>query len=195
MPEPTWLQMWNVPQPEKADGWAGQMTIPRELILKDNKLFSKPLKELESLRTSKKTYKNLKLDKETELDGISGEVGELLATVDAKQNFSIKIRNTLEISYDATNNIVKIIRDGSGDENLAGEREAKISPCKRLKLRIYLDKSSAEIFVNDGEAVFSARIYPEENSTAIIFIPKENNLSVKEISFYKLAQSLPNPRM
>jgi beta-fructofuranosidase len=33
-------------------------------------------------------------------------------------------------------------------------------------LRIYIDRSSVEIFVNNGDAVFSSRIFPtaEENS-------------------------------
>ena len=190
-----WLQMWNVPQPEKTDGWAGQMTIPRELILKDNKLFSKPLKELERLRTSKKTYKNLNLDKETTLDGISGAVGELFIKVDAKEKFSVEIRNALKLFYNPEDKIFKIIRHNCVDEGLAGEREAKISPCKRLKLRIYLDKSSAEIFVNNGEAVFSARIYPEENSTDIVFIPEENNFSIKEVTFYTLGTGIPQPKI
>ncbi|MBO7702878.1 MAG: GH32 C-terminal domain-containing protein [Solobacterium sp.] len=30
-------------------------------------------------------------------------------------------------------------------------------------MRIFIDRSSIEIFVNDGEAVFSSHVYPEDN--------------------------------
>lgn len=190
-----WLSMWNVPQPEKADGWTGQMTIPRELKIKNGKLFSKPINELKSLRTDKKIYKNLNLDKETKLDGIFGETGELCIKIDTKKNFSIDIRNALKLSYNSAENIFKIIRHDSVDENLNGEREAKISPCEELNIRIYIDKSSAEIFLNDGEIVFSVRIYPEETSTDIIFIPEDENFAIKEVKFFNLKKSFPQPSL
>ena len=190
-----WLQMWNVPQPEQLDGWAGQMTIPRELKLVGDKIFTPPIKELEKLRKGKKSYKTLSLDKETKLDGIGGEVGELCLTVNGKQNFSVLIRKTLKLSYDAKEGIIKIIRDGSSDERLAGEREAKISPCKKLSFRIYIDKSSVEVFVNDGEIVFSSRIYPEETETDIVFIPEEKTFNIANVTFHNLVQSVPDPRM
>lgn len=190
-----WLQMWNVPQPEQADGWAGQMTIPRELQLKNDKVYSIPIKELETLRQKETAYKDLTLEKETQLKGVEGAVGELLLTVNVAKSkkFFVEIRKTLKVAYD--NGIVKLIRDAAGDEGLAGEREVKISSGKKLKLRIYLDKSSAEVFVNDGEAVLSARIYPEEDRQEIIFVPEENELAINEVKFYTLAQSFPAPRM
>ena len=36
-----------------------------------------------------------------------------------------------------------------------------------LKLQIFVDVSSVEIFVNDGEEVFTARIFTGENSNGI----------------------------
>ena len=171
------------------------MTIPRELKLVGGKIFMTPIKELENLRTSEKNYKNISIDKAKNFDGVCGEVGELCLTCGAKEKFSVKIRDALKIFYDPETSTVKIIREGLGDEKLAGEREAKISSCEELNFRIYIDKSSVEIFVNEGEAVFSARIYPQENSQEITFIPEENNFAIKEINFYNLEQAVPNPRM
>jgi len=192
-----WLQMWNVPQPEQADGWAGQMTIPRELKIKNGKVYSVPIKELETLRRNKKTYSNTTLEKADKLAGVEGSVCELLLTVDAlkSKKFSIDLRGTVKLFYDAEAGIFKLIRDAAGDEKLAGEREVKISPSANLKLRIYLDKSSVEVFINDGEAVLSARIYPAEDAQEIVFVPEDNLLSLKEVEFYKLAQSFPKPKM
>ena len=188
-----WLDMWFMPQPEQADGWAGQMTIPRELKIKNNKLYSTPIKELEKLREHKIILKDLSIDKATSFDGISGAAVELCLTVDAKDNFSITIRNTFRIAYD-NSGIIKINRDAAFDERLAGERETAISPHKNLKLRIFIDRSSVEVFVNDGEAVFSARIYPEETATGIEFVPQEK-LNISELKFYTLGEGIPQPEI
>ena len=41
----------------------------------------------------------------------------------------------------------------------------------------------------------SARIYPPETSTEIVFIPENKVLEIEEVTFYQLAQSIPDPRM
>lgn len=45
-----WMAMWESSMPEQKDGWAGALTIPRELILKDDHLYMRPVKELLALR-------------------------------------------------------------------------------------------------------------------------------------------------
>ena len=190
-----WLDMWHSPMPEQEDGWAGQMTVPRELHVKDGKIFSTPVKELELLRGEKVSYENLLLDKPTKLDGVSGEVGELLATIDLAKtkNFSIELRRSGSektiLSYE--NGTVKLNRDKSG-KSLSGEREVTIAPAAELKLQIFIDRSSLEIFVNDGEAVLSTRIYPKENSKEIVFVPTQA-LSLKELTFFKLNAGIAQP--
>ena len=192
-----WLQMWFAAQPEQADGWAGLMTVPRELKMVGDKLFTPPVEELKTLRTNKRSFQNLLLEGETAIDFDGNEALELNLTVDVSQSkkFSVRIRRTITIFYDAEIGILKLIRDQAGDERLAGEREVNLAPCEELNLRIYLDRSSVEVFINDGEAVLSARMYPAEDATDIIFAPAEKQLEIKEVIFYTLAQSFPNPKM
>ena len=193
-----WLDMWGTPMPEQADGWAGQMTIPRELHIVDGKIFTTPVKELELLRGEKVSYENLSLSKATKLDGVRGDIGELLATIDLTQskNFSIELRSSGKektvLSYDKTTGIVKLNRDKSG-KILKGEREVEISLAAEMKLQIFIDRSSLEIFINDGEAVFSTRLYPKENSQDIVFVPTQGALSLKQVTFYNLHEGIPQP--
>ncbi|MBD3878775.1 MAG: glycoside hydrolase family 32 protein [Quinella sp. 1Q5] len=193
-----WLDMWGTPMPEQADGWAGQMTVPRELHIKDGKIYSTPVKELELLRGNKTFYENLSLTKATKLDGVRGDVGELLTTIDLTQskNFSIELRSSGKektiLSYDKATGIVKLNRDKSG-EALTGEREVKLSPADEMTLQIFIDRSSLEIFINDGEAVFSTRLYPKANSKDIIFIPTQGALHLKQVTFYNLHAGIPQP--
>ena len=191
-----WMDNWDIPIVEKTsgDGWACQMTVPRELHFKDGKIISTPVKELEKLRTNEKTYKNLTLNQETKLDGVRGNVGELVLNVDTKAspNFKIKLRSSATeetvLSYDKATGIFSMNRDKSG-QGAGGTSQVKISPSDNLKMQIFLDKSSVEIFLNDGEAVISNRIYPQESSQDIVFVPS-GQLKINEISFYNIDKAL-----
>lgn len=192
-----WLDMWGTPMPEQADGWAGQMTVPRELHLRGGKIFSTPVKELELLRGNKVTHENLSLKRSTKLVGVQGNIGELLVTIDLarSENFSIDLRRSgtekTVLSYDKATRTVKLNRDKSGAV-LSGEREVTLAAAAELKLQIYLDRSSLEIFINDGEATLSTRLYPNENAQDIIFNP-QSTLHLKRVTFYSLNEGIPQP--
>ncbi|EFN4094070.1 glycoside hydrolase family 32 protein, partial [Escherichia coli] len=50
------------------------------------------------------------------------------------------------------------------EEGLDGYRSVELPDTEYLTLRIFLDRSSVEVFVNDGEATLSSRIYPQADS-------------------------------
>ena len=41
-----WLDMWESNMPEQENHWAGMMSIPRVLEVKDNMIYSKPIEEI-----------------------------------------------------------------------------------------------------------------------------------------------------
>ena len=53
--------------------------------------------------------------------------------------------------------------------NLDGYRSIPLPQGDTLALRIFIDTSSVEVFINDGETVMSSRIYPQ---------PEERELSL-----------------
>ena len=188
-----WLSMWNVEMPEQADGWAGLMTVPREIILRNGKIFTPPVKELEILRGKTFTYKDLFIRQISELDNIRGAVGELVLDIDIKNNpvFNIELRagDNERTVLNYAENKLKL------DCNQSGEGSKKICECTleksdKLSLRIFLDKSSVEIFANDGEKVISARIYPPENSQKILFVPVEKALKINSANYYNFEEAL-----
>jgi len=191
-----WLAMWYADMPEQEDGWAGLMTVPRELHIKNGKLISVPVKELESLReSSAATHTNLKLTEPEKLYGVRGETGELIVEVNLAKsdNFSVELRaggdeKTL-LNYDKSTSIFQLNRENSG-VGPKDNREVQLEPSNKLKLRIYIERSSVEVFINDGEAVMSARIYPAETSQDIIFVPRDGKLTLNEVTFYKLGEGI-----
>lgn len=195
-----WLDMWESPFPENTDGWSCMMTVPRELHVVDGKIQSTPVKELETLRIGEKSYSNVTIDKKTRLDGISGETGELVVSIDSRnaKGFSIELRSgggeKTVLSYDNRSQLLKLNRNKSG-KALKGEREVRLASSDVMNLRIFLDRSSIEVFVNDGEAVMSTRVYPKETSQGIVFIPEGGSITLNDVSMYRIAQGIPQPRI
>ena len=125
---------------------------------------------------------------------MKGNVGEMVLNVDTKasKSFKIKLRSSATeetvLAFDKGSNKFCVIRDKSG-EGAGGISEVQLAPSDNLKMQIFLDKSSVEVFLNDGEAVLSNRIYPQESSQDIVFVP-EGNLKINKLSFYQLENGL-----
>ena len=152
-----WMDMWESDFPEKADGWAGALTLPRELILKDDKLYMRPIKELSQLRTAELASWDKNLTQKTLL--CEGEKqAELELTLDSA-DFSLTLNDPktsaqIKLSFDHKAQTF-ILENGD-------KRYATIAPKSKLKLQLFIDTSSLEIFINDGEAVFTERFYFEK---------------------------------
>ncbi|MBQ7476627.1 MAG: GH32 C-terminal domain-containing protein, partial [Selenomonadaceae bacterium] len=188
-----WLDMWQSPFPEQEDGWSCILTIPRELkMTEDGKVLTVPPEELKGMRKECVSYKDLCIDKETELEGVKGAVAELLFDVDVKQtgDFQFELRCSEDGSektvfyYNAAENFFGLNRDKAGREQ-SGTREFDLPrEVDVLKFRIYLDRSSIEVFINDGEWVMSTRVYPREDSTGIRFVPTSGKMVIPSVEFY-----------
>ncbi|MCU6763740.1 Sucrose-6-phosphate hydrolase [uncultured Roseburia sp.] len=133
--------------PTVAYGWQHCMTIPRELKYADGMLKMEPVRELEQLRGEEIRV------------CVSGE-----SAVECPRTADILVDNHSEefyFEYDQT----FCLEWKAGCLQLRYLNKDYGRTCRKLrlkhldKLRIIIDVSSAEIFVNAGEAVFSSRFY------------------------------------
>lgn len=148
-----WMNAWDSDMHEKQDGWAGALTIPRELHIKDDHIYQQPVNEMEALRTAKliagvmETGHEYELPRTAELNlAFEAADGELFNITDGEHN--------LTIGADTEGGRLVIQRNTKD-----GERAAQVADFANLKLQIFVDKTSAEIFVNEGERTFTERIY------------------------------------
>ena len=151
-----WMNAWDSPMYEKEDGWAGALTIPRELRVEKGRLYQQPVAELAAMRVRRIMVGGLVPGSRVSLPAASeielsfkncGDFsGRLLKIGDGEQE--------LAISLDAKGS--RIIVERTTED---GMRAAKILPFKDLDLQIFVDRSSAEIFVNRGEITFTERMY------------------------------------
>ena len=185
----SWLDMWESKMPEQKDGWCGMMSIPRVLKVKDNTVYSLPAPELVKLRKSE-VHHEVTTDKTVSFDDVAGDCYELNAVFDLTEangvNLKLRVSENEEtdIAYDKETNILLLDRDKSGS-GIEGQRQVEVAPIdNKLSLRIFSDRSSLEIFINDGQRVLSSRVYPTEEATGIVFVP--NGLMNISIDFYKI---------
>mgnify|MGYP002701700958 FL=1 len=190
-----WMQNWDTcnmrSQPKK---WFGQMSLPRELSIRDGRLYQWPIRELEQLRCNKAEYRGVKVaDGIVRLEGVAGRQVDLeleirpagleetdrapgaeslaeagsadrQAGTDMYRKFAVRFAQDTEhhtaVSFRPHESILKIDRKFSGSRRaIIHQRRSLVSHDRgRLRLRIILDRFSAEIFVGDGEQVLTATI-------------------------------------
>jgi fructan beta-fructosidase len=67
-----------------------------------------------------------------------------------------------------------------------GRHKAKVRATAKLRLHIFVDRSSLEVFVNQGEAVLTDRIYPQLSSDGIELYSDGGRGRVVSLSIWKL---------
>lgn len=174
-----WMGLPDLEYPTDKSGWAHCLTIPRQLSLREGKLIQHPVSEMVKLRgDSEGTHMKFTLDHETrsfaDFAGMAYELECEIRDFDAEV-VGIELRASAEektvLQYDRLNQ--KVILDRSQSGATLAEQNGNVRRCALnadvLKFHIFVDSSSVEIFVNDGEEVFTSRIFPSKDSTEIRF--------------------------
>lgn len=166
---------------------AGIQCLPRELSLsEDGMLRIKPLRELESLRDEKKVVKDLtvKGDSIHLLDDIKGDTIELEVIISAPQAKEFGIN----LLCDEKGENGFPISTGTGAKTLTVDYvnpPFELKPNEDLTLRIFIDKSMIEVFVNDRQATVAWHEYSPENLRVSLF-SKGGDIVVKQLTAWKM---------
>lgn len=162
-----WMSPFDERFAEKADGWAGSLTLPRELVLDNHQLKNRPIQELKFLRSKTLLNKKISLHGEKELSVTDPQHIEYLFRFNdqAPQEFRWKISNSdgTILKIKATNNNIVLYRAGEKDQY----RYARLN-CPLSDIHIFVDTSSIECFINDGAISFTERYYTTKPVTTII---------------------------
>ena len=176
-----WMQNWNtVGSRPNGCRWFGQMTLPRELSIRNGRLIQAPVRELESCRRNKVVYRDVLVSSETNLHGIQGRMIDMTVTVRPASHepysyFRLNVAKDGEfvttIRYKPDTSILKIDRTRSGsNSDVVHTRSLLVRPRDgEIKLRVVMDRYSVEVFVNDGEQAATATIYTRQEADAVSF--------------------------
>ncbi|MBE4908475.1 glycoside hydrolase family 32 protein [Bacillus luteolus] len=190
----SWMNMWESEMPEQKYEWAGAITLPRVMTLENGTLRISPVPELKSLRKDKVAYERIQVNGNELLPKVDGSFVELKVTIDAKDatQFGLKVRVNEDLGeetvlyYDTRTKVITFNRDNSG----AGPKGIRQAPVElidnKLHLHLFLDSSSVELFINEGEKVMTGRIYPNEESIGIQFF-SEGEIELLKVEKWTVA--------
>lgn len=135
------------------NGWQHALTMPRELILKDGIIYQRPVEEIKALRGNNRTFAADEF-KDLEVENLSFE---LYAEFEKCNGFKLNLRNDISLSFDKSKGLIELNMGESG----CG-RDARYAYCDEIRnIDVYSDTSAFEIFINDGEIVFTTRAYTD----------------------------------
>ena len=152
----SWIGLPDNHYPTEEEDWEGSMTLPRELRVVNGKLVQTPVAGIEALR-----------EKELPADGTLVPACELEVTPkagDFELNLFTKADGSggFRMKYDAAKGAFTVDRTGLDkrfNQQVGEVLELPVeTPLK--KLRVFIDRCSVEIFVNDGEETFTSHVYP-----------------------------------
>ncbi len=151
-----WMGIGDIPysNPTVSLGWQHCLTLPRELTVReDGVILQNPVRELGKLRRDA-----------TKIDGKIAVPAafpfELRGITEG--DFELKLENVLTLTYQQGEAHLTIAEAAGYGRT---ERFAKLPACRDI--RIIADCSSAEIYLNGGEVVFSTRYYPASVETMV----------------------------
>lgn len=170
-----WMQMWHRTFPTAKHGWAGAMILPRELSLKDGKLYQAPVREIERYRWDPIFFDHVKIGSRSELMKVNGNKIELIFTLDLGDAKRVGVKlyqrgeHDARIYYDREKDRVIFDRSRMGIEiaHDPKEKDAAVRSVKvdvgdnTLSMRIFLDVSSCEVFLNGGERAMTGNVYSD----------------------------------
>jgi levanase/fructan beta-fructosidase len=164
-----------------------QMSFPYELKLRrygynSYRLFAMPVREIESLRSGPRTWTDLVLKPGgNPLAGLTGDTWDIVAEIEpgTAKEVGFKLRGRT-VTYS--------VRERAHENALVtGNKSAPLGLKKgRFRLRILLDRSSVEIFGNDGELVMPFCFLPEEKAGLELFATG-GEAKVVSLSMYALS--------
>ena len=136
--------------------WQHCLTLPRQLVLKGDKIYQLPVDELKAMRQSEIVMNNLSLGEKKEIELFENYAFELNLEFTNSTKFRLTLREDLKLSYE--NGIFTLALGESG----YGRDERSVAVDTIENLHIYSDHSIVEVYLNNGAEVFTTRIYNKE---------------------------------
>jgi fructan beta-fructosidase len=204
-----WMSNWDdyaILVPTK--GWRSALTIPREIWLVNTpdgiRISQHPVDELKKLRGEKlsigqKTFGDSLVVSENNIQKELELAFDLSKSTSTSLGFIISnSRNEkVAIGYDKTKNEFFIDRTASGKTGFSRKFPRRhAAPYKAngvLKIHAFIDNSSVEVFVDDGEVVMTELFFPNEDFARLTLFSNGGNAELLKTDIYKLQRIFGPP--
>lgn len=194
-----WMNNWAYADntPTVKEGFNGQDSIVREIALKEGEpdeyyLTSQPKKELDQLIKDTDSYPELKVDGDLTLDAV-GDIFQLEADIswDEAENIGIRLRESnkqnrhIDIGFFPREAYSYVNRESvhqPDDNNEMVESKAPMDQHQKdAHLKILVDKTSVEVFIDDGKITHSNLVFPLQEDQGITLFSEGGKAIFKNV--------------
>ena len=199
-----WANNWYYATTIPTTPWKSAMALPRTLSVKkmDNNwiLFQKPIATISAQRKKLLALPNENLDNNKKLLSVKSNQFELQLSISPnnKETVSgvrIAVGNNsyFEIGYNNEKQTLYIDRSKISNDTFNVNykkmnfyEKSVMLKNNKIDIDIYFDNSIAEIFVNGGEAAFTAQIFPKKDNIGIELFSNNSKTKFSNIKFWEL---------
>lgn len=196
-----WMSNWDYARDTPTYKWRSTMTIPRELTLakKDESYLvrSRPVRELKNFVSKEKNedvitptdFQTLFSDNTIDFEKLTFS---LTMTELKNEAYSIDLYNasgdTLKLGLNNKEKFIFLDRSKSGIVNFSDKFAPNISKVQieekfnSMELEVVLDKTSIEVFINDGEIVLTELFFPNSPLDSISISSNDDTFQIKDVS-------------
>ncbi|OAS89283.1 MULTISPECIES: glycoside hydrolase family 32 protein [Metabacillus] len=186
-----WMGLPDIEYPTDSEGWAHCLTLPRELSIEGNVLYQKPIRELKEKRKNEVSAKLELSDSVENLGTLSGNSFEMICEVEigSAQRAGLKLRvgegeeTLLYLDHGVKKVVLDRTKTGTPFAQEYGTIRQKHYQKNKVRFQIFIDISSIEVFVNDGEIVFTSRLFPKIESQGIQFFAEKGSAKIEAIQW------------
>ncbi len=199
-----WMGNWEYAREVPTSWGSGYLGIPRDLSIQSweggLRLCQQPIPELANLRGSPVEAAAIEVIGSMSIPGFTPRANqyELDLTFDATtqaHTFGVRLaigeRGSIVVGYDRQAQTLFVDRttpeNGAFSERFARRVTTPLALVDGLRLRIFVDHASVEVFANDGEATISAAMFPNDASTGIALFANQGQACVSTLTAWELA--------
>jgi fructan beta-fructosidase len=202
-----WMSNWEYANDVPTSPWRSAMSIPRALSLRKTaegwRLVQRPVQELAKLRGERRQLALAKLTGHADLsklNAVTAGLFELEAELqpDAHAELQLKLLTGASeetvLRADLTSRKLMLDRARSGAVGFHQKFPGTVSaplPLRegRLKLRLFVDTSSIEVFAGDGEVALTSLILPSAGARRLDLSVARGELRRAHFTVWKLASA------
>ena len=200
-----WMNNWSYANRVPTTPWRGALTLPRELALANTpqglRLVQQPVPELRRLRGEGWRWQNITLPAAGLLIEVQGDALEIVAefqvdAATAAQLFGFRVRigdgEQTAIGYAMQAKCLFVDRTQSGSVDFGpgfgAVHTAPLPPVGgAVRLHVFVDRASVEVFGNDGLVVLTDQIFPAATSLGVEAFADGGPVTLRSLNIYQLA--------
>ncbi|MEV5025265.1 glycoside hydrolase family 32 protein [Paenibacillus sp. LPE1-1-1.1] len=197
-----WMNNWKYANLIPTDDWRGAMTLPRILSLRQDaegvRLVQTAAAELEQLRLGTREWNDELVEPGNSLlSGLTDGLYELEAEfeLDTAEEFGFKIhageKHETVVGYEVAGGKLFIDRSNSGIIDFHSDFGCRHEASLRaedgvIKLQLWVDRSSVEVFADEGGLVITDQLFPLEGSHGMEVFAKGGTVNLRSLRIHPL---------